>query len=268
MNETPTSATHRSGPAALATDLKIALIFMTRLPLRHAGAISGEDLARATWANPLAGALIGAIGGGAYALAFALGLTELLCALLAVAATILLTGALHEDGLGDVADGFGGAFEREKKLAIMRDSRIGSYAGLALILSVGIRAAALAGLASPGLALAALIAAHAGARAIIPLLMRLFPLARAEGLAAYAGEPPARSVLLALLIGCAITLLSLGAAGLAALAAGIAAAAAMGWIARRQIGGYTGDVLGAAEQLAEAAILIAASTMLTGAASA
>ena len=261
MDQTTGREAPRSMPVAFATDLKIAMIFLTRLPLRHDGAITGEDLARATWANPLAGALIGAVGGGIYALAFALGLTPLLCALLALAATILLTGALHEDGLGDVADGFGGGFKREQKLAIMRDSRIGTYAGLALILSIALRAAALAALASPGLALAALIAAHAGARAVIPPLMRLLPLARAEGLAAYAGEPPAQSALLALGLGLLICLFALGPAGLIALAVGAGAAGAMGWVARRQIGGYTGDVLGAAEQLAEAAILIAASAL-------
>jgi len=248
--------------AALALVVKIALIFLTRLPLPHAGAITGEDLARATWANPIAGAVIGAAGGLVYALAFQLGLTPLLCGLLAVAATILLTGALHEDGLGDVADGFGGAFERERKLAIMRDSRIGTYAGLALILSVAIRAAALAAIAAPGAVAASLIAAHAGARATIPLFMRSFPLAKAEGLAAYAGEPPRASVATALVLGLLVSVLALGGAGLVALLAGACAAFVMGAIALRQIGGYTGDVLGAAEQLAEAAVLIAAAALL------
>jgi adenosylcobinamide-GDP ribazoletransferase len=248
--------------AALALDLKIALIFLTRLPLRHDGAITGADLARASWANPLAGAVIGAGGALVYLLAFELGLPPLLCALLAVAGTILLTGALHEDGLGDVADGFGGAFEREKKLQIMRDSRIGTYAGLALILSVAIRAAALAALAEPHLAAAALIAAHAGARAVIPWLMRSVPLAKAEGLAAYAGEPPTSSAATSLGLGLLLAVLALGWTGLAAMLAGAGAAFAMAALARRQIGGYTGDVLGAAEQLAEAAMLIAAAALL------
>jgi adenosylcobinamide-GDP ribazoletransferase len=247
---------------SLALDLKIVLIFFTRLPLRHVGAITGEDLARATWANPLAGALIGAAGGLIYALAFQLALPPLLCGLLAVAGTILLTGALHEDGLGDVADGFGGAFERERKLAIMRDSRIGAYAGLALILSVALRAAALSAIAGPESVAAALIAAHAGARAFIPWLMRTFPLAKAEGLAAYAGEPPRSSAAVALGLALLVAAIALGGIGVAALLAGACAARAMGALARRQIGGYTGDVLGAAEQLAEAAMLIAAAALL------
>jgi adenosylcobinamide-GDP ribazoletransferase len=254
--------TDRPRLAALALDLKLALIFFTRLPLRHEGAITGEDLARATWANPLAGAVVGAAGGLIYAVSFLLGLPPLLSALLALAGTILLTGALHEDGLGDVADGFGGAFEREKKLAIMRDSRIGTYAGLALILSVAIRAAALSAIAEPQAVLAALIAAHAGARGFIPGLMRSLPLAKAEGLAAYAGEPPRAIAATSMFLGLLVSVLALGGAGLVAAVAGACAAWAMGAIARRQIGGYTGDVLGAAEQLAEAAMLIAVAALL------
>ena len=92
--------------------------------------------------------------------------------------------------------------------------------------------------------------------------MRSFPLAKAEGLAAYAGEPPRASAATALLLGLLISLLALVAAGLVAAIAGACAAWAMGAIARRQIGGYTGDVLGAAEQLAEAAMLVAAAALL------
>ena len=151
-------------PAAWLTDLKIGLIFLTRLPLKHAGEISGRDLARATRVNPVVGAIIGAVGAAAFWTASALGLPALLCGLLAVAATILLTGAFHEDGLADVADGFGGGWQREQKLEIMRDSRVGTYGATALILTVALRSAALAALATPELAGPALIAAHAVAR--------------------------------------------------------------------------------------------------------
>ncbi|MCI0431690.1 MAG: adenosylcobinamide-GDP ribazoletransferase [Rhodospirillales bacterium] len=245
----------------LIKDIRVALIFLTRLPLPHDGTITGADLARATWANPLAGALIGAAGGFAYAIAFALHLPPLLSALFALAATILLTGALHEDGLGDVADGFGGGFARERKLEIMRDSRIGTYACLALVLSVAIRAAAVASLATPAAAAAGLIAAHAGARAVIPTLMRLVPLARSEGLAAHTGEPPAAAAFAALALGFVVLALSLGGAAVPAGLAGCGAAYAMGRTAKRHIGGRTGDVLGAAEQVAEAAILVTAAAL-------
>src|SRR5262249_15633861 len=144
---------------------------------------------------------------------------------------------------------------------MMRDSRIGAYACLALILSVAIRAAAVAALARPATAVAALIAAHAGARAILPTLMRLGPLARSDGLAADAGEPAAGAASAALLLGSLVLMLGLGATAVPAALTGSGAAYAMVRTAERHIGGRTGDVLGAAEQLAEIAILVTAAAL-------
>src|ERR1700720_348987 len=168
--------------ARLATDLKVALVFYTRLPLAHDGPIAGADLARASWAAPVAGALVGALGAAAYGLAHMAGLGPLPAAGLALVATMAVTGGLHEDGLADTADGFGAGTSPETRLAIMRDSRIGTFGGCALILSIGLRWAALASLAGPTRAAAALIAAHAAARAVPPLLMLLIPPARPDGL--------------------------------------------------------------------------------------
>jgi adenosylcobinamide-GDP ribazoletransferase len=247
----------------LFRDLCVALIFLTRLPLRYAGAIAGTDLARASWAFPVIGVLVGGVGGLTYAAAFALHLPPLPSALLAIAATVLLTGAIHEDGLADVADGFWGGSTRERKLEIMRDSRIGTYACLALIFSVAIRAAAVAALATPAAATAGLIAAHAGARAVMPMLMRVMPLARSEGLAASAGEPPAGAASAALALGLLVLILALGLVGVPAAFAATGAAYAVAKIAERQLGGRTGDVLGGAEQVTEAAILLTAAALLT-----
>jgi adenosylcobinamide-GDP ribazoletransferase len=240
-------------------DLRVCLALYTRIPMPGD---ERPDLARASWAAPVAGALVGLAGAAVLWLAGGLGLPPWAAALLAVGTTILITGALHEDGLADVADGFGGAFARADKLAIMRDARIGTYGTLALILSVGLRAAALAAIAEPLAAGAALIAAHAGARALLPAVMRRLPLARAEGLAADAGTPQPRTVAVGLGLAALLAVVTLGpgTAVLAAVAA-IAAATAMVAIARRQIGGYTGDVLGASEQLAEIAILVTAASV-------
>ncbi|HYS47969.1 MAG TPA: adenosylcobinamide-GDP ribazoletransferase, partial [Xanthobacteraceae bacterium] len=196
----------------LATDLKVALVFYTRLPLNHDGPIAGADLARASWAAPIAGALVGALGAGVYALAHA-ALGPLPAAGLAIATTIVATGALHEDGLADTADGFGAGPTPEHRLAIMRDSRIGTFGACALIISIGLRWAVLASLTDPWRAAAAFIAAHAAARAAPPLLMRLAPPARADGLSAGAGKPSAGSVAAAALIGAAALMLGLGIAG-------------------------------------------------------
>ncbi len=244
-------------------DVKIALIFFTRLPLPHAGRIEGPDLARVTWANPLVGLTVGAIAGGVFWLAGWLGLPPFIAALLAVAASLAVTGCFHEDGLADVADGFGGGWTRARKLEIMRDSRLGTYGTAVLVMALLLRVAALAALADPALAVPALLAAHAGARAPVPLFMTLLPLARAEGLSAYAGPPPSASVAVSLGLGLLVLLLALGWwDGWLALLVLLIAGSCLGWLAMRQIGGYTGDVLGAQEQLGEIAILLVAVALI------
>src|SRR5215469_4222063 len=150
-------------------DLIVALGFYTRLPFPHERANAGADLARASWAAPLAGAVVGAIGALAYALAHAAGLGPLPAAGLTIVATLIVTGALHEDGLADTADAFGAGATPQTRLDIMRDSRIGTFGACALILSIGLRWVALASLVGPMRAAAALIAAHVAARAMPPL---------------------------------------------------------------------------------------------------
>ncbi|MFQ5774795.1 MAG: adenosylcobinamide-GDP ribazoletransferase [Kiloniellaceae bacterium] len=258
----PTTATAMRRAADLSlwwTDLMAALGMLTRLPVARAAPLRGADPARAGRAMPLVGALVGLTGAAAYAIADAAGLPAALSGLVAVAATILLTGAFHEDGLADVADGFGGAFDRARKLEIMRASGIGAFGALALVLSVALRAGALAALAEPGAVAAALVAAHAVARAALPAVMAAVPLARPDGLAATLGRPQPGVAAAALLIGAviALPLLGLGGGVLALVAAGIGAAILVS-IARAQIGGYSGDVLGAVEQVAEVAVLLVA----------
>jgi adenosylcobinamide-GDP ribazoletransferase len=252
-----------AGLRRLATDLKISVLFSTRLPLAHTLAVAGPDVARASWTLPLAGTLIGLLGAAAYWFVHAAGLPPLAAAALALAATLLATGCLHEDGLADTADGFGGGTTRERKLEIMRDSRIGSYGACALILSLLLRWSALASLAEPAAVAGALIAAHASARATMPLLMCLVPQARADGLAADAGSPPRASVVAAGLLAAIALGLGLGrTAAVAALLLLVLAAAFMAWLCRRQIGGQTGDVLGALEQVGEVLVLLTAAARL------
>src|SRR5262249_29610238 len=106
---------------SLANDLVVAMTFCTRLPLRSAAIGHGPDLARASWALPIAGAVVGILGASAYWVASKLGITPWPAAAIAIGATMLVTGCLHEDGLADTFDGFGGGASRERKLAIMRD---------------------------------------------------------------------------------------------------------------------------------------------------
>jgi adenosylcobinamide-GDP ribazoletransferase len=241
-------------------ELVAALTFLTRLPLGRARADGPlPSLADSSWAFPIAGLAIGAVGGIAYAVARGLALPALAAALIAVATTALVTGALHEDGLADTADGFGGGATREAKLDIMRDSRIGTFGVLALIFSIGLRSVAIAEIGLRWHVFAALIAAHALARGVLPAALQRLDPARDDGLGLGAGRPEQNQVLIALAIALAIAVVATGLrAGLSAAIAAAIVATALGWLALRQIGGQTGDVLGAVEQGAETAALLAA----------
>jgi adenosylcobinamide-GDP ribazoletransferase len=245
-------------------DFKLAFGFLTRVPGPFSLAAASDELGPALRLAPLVGLVVGVCGALVTWIAVGgLGLPPLPAALLTVGATIWITGALHEDGLADVADGFGGAFERRRKLAIMRDSRIGAYGVLALILSIGLRGAALAALTGPEVASAVLIAAHSLSRAPLPLVMLVLAPARDDGLAAAAGRPGPADAVTGLGLG--LLLAALAAGGVMALSLGLAAlvaAAVTGLIALRQIGGYTGDVLGAVQQTAEIAVLLTAVALL------
>lgn len=260
MSETdPSSLPASSMLAEWLSDLTGAARFLTRLPLKREDTAAGEELARTTRAFPLVGAGIGLAGGVVYGAADWLGLPSVIAAFLALGAMILLTGGLHEDGLADVADGFGSGADAQEKLDIMRDSRIGAFGVIALILSLAIRAGALAALAAPGAVLAALVVAGAGSRAATAAVMAWLEPARSDGLAATAGQPSSDRVWTAVALGTAAAVLIFGpGAGVLAALIGGAAAAGVGHLARRQIGGSTGDVLGAVQQVSEGAILLVA----------
>lgn len=221
--------------------------------------LPGRTLAQAIWAAPLAGLVVAAIATLVFAVATGLGLSANSAAALTLAAGMLVTGCLHEDGLSDVTDGFGGGKSREKKLEIMRDSRIGAYGASALALSILIRWTALSGIAEPFSALAALIAAHMASRGLLGAFMHLLPPARTDGLSASAGTVSINTALAGVVIGAA-SLLLLGAGG-AISAAILLAAIFLGLraLCLRQIGGHTGDTIGALQQLAEIAVLLVAS---------
>jgi adenosylcobinamide-GDP ribazoletransferase len=243
----------------IVRDLKAALQFSTRLPV--GGWIAGDrvNIAQMAWALPIAGAVVGLIGALVYALARALGLAAVPSAALSVAATMLTTGCLHEDGLADTADGFGGGGSRDDKLEIMRDSRVGTYGASALILSVLLRTSAIASLAAPALVALPLIAAHTASRATMPITMRLVPPARSDGLSATAGSASPRSLGIASALGIAALVLAFGLTGGIVLT--VLLLLVIGGMARlciKQIGGQTGDVLGALEQVSEIIILLAA----------
>jgi len=242
-------------------ELIAALTLLTRLPV--AGVVGHRvwpEEAASVWAYPIVGALVGGIGGAVLWVSERLGTPPGVAAIVAVAVMLLLTGGLHEDGLADTADAFGGGGTVGRKLDIMRDSRIGSYGALAVTVAVSLRGAALASL-HPGTGVAALVAAGGlGRGAIIVVLVRLRP-ARADGSAALLRDVGRDVAVVGLcLAGAASSLLPMGAA-LACIAGAALAGFGMASLARRQIGGYTGDVLGAAAVFAECVALAVAASV-------
>lgn len=249
-------------PGRIAEDIALCLVFFTRLPLPRFD-FGSRTLAQAIWAAPLVGVAVAVAASIVHTLASAVGLSPEVAAALALGTAMLMTGCLHEDGLSDVADGFGGGKTREQKLEIMRDSRIGAYGASALILSALIRWSAITQLGNPFWIFSGLIAAHAASRALLPVFMHLVPPARQDGLAAGAGSVAADTAMIALAIG-VVALLAIGVSGLIA-AALILALVLFGFrrLCLGQIGGQTGDTLGALQQFGEIAVLLVAAAVLT-----
>ncbi len=250
-------------PRNLLIGFLTALAFLTRFPIPsrlHLTPIKPQ--AAVLWAYPLVGAVIGGLAAVAWGLAHLLGLSPHLAALLSLMVSLTVTGALHEDGLADFFDAIGGGQDRDDKLRIMRDSRLGTFGALALMVSVLGRWAALASLPLAAGA-TALVAAHMAARGLL-----VFPLiwgrpARQDGLGAQTGRPDRTVTLATLAAVLALPLWWLPSVALlgSLLAAGLAMSA-MSYLAKAQIGGYTGDSLGAAEQAGELAFLITAAALL------
>jgi adenosylcobinamide-GDP ribazoletransferase len=246
--------------ARAVRDIGDALRFFTRLSLGAPEPSTALDIGRMAWAAPIAGVAVGLVGALVLGVTALLDLPPLLRAGLTTAALVALTGALHEDGLADVADGFGGGATRARKLEIMRDSRVGAYGAiaiaLALILRIGALTAALDGGFWRATSSLILVAALSRAGALTPLA--LLPPARADGAGAAAGrlDPSALAAAWgsALVIALALGLVSLGLAhALLAVLMSAAGALFMVALARRAIGGQTGDVAGAAQQFGEIA---------------
>ena len=240
-------------------EFKASLAFSTRLPLAPEMSQPAKAVANAAWAFPVTGLIVGLIGALVYVLAHRLGLPAWPAAALSVAATLVVTGALHEDGLADTADGFGGGDTRQSKLDIMRDSRTGAYGVCALVLSLLLRIGALASLTDVSAVVWALLASHCAARAAMVILMWLLPPARSDGLSHDAGSPTGENAAAAATIALVVLLFCLHPLrGVIAALALLAAAGLMAWLAMRQIDGQTGDVLGAAEQVGEIVVLLVA----------
>lgn len=241
-------------------DLPAALGLLTRLPVVVDGARATARGAAAAWAFPLVGMILGVMLAACVALLLIVGLPAGIIAGLVLGLSVVLTGAMHEDGLADSADGLWGGWDRTRRLAIMKDSHIGVYGVCAIGLSLLLRWLALVVVISMGAYWVAFIAVGALSRASMVVQMAVLPNARSDGLSHQVGRPPQGTVWLAIGLAVGIALLC-GYVGLIAVSA--VATLICGVIARAKIGGQTGDILGATQQVTEIAMLLALVAMLT-----
>src|SRR5271155_4444999 len=244
-----------------------ALRFMTIFPVPSSEAATAPDwLSRCAKYFPAVGICVGLVSAAALLLAGSIW-NPVIAALLAVAASIAVTGALHEDGLAYTADGFGGGWSVEKRLAIMKDSRIGAYGALALMFGIALRVTALAEM-PPWTGAAALIAAHAAARITPAFVMNALPYAgdTAAMKVSYADAPVNTNDLRFALIVVVCALVPLAFISILSVTSGLllgaALAAAIALWARKLIDGYTGDVLGAVEQMFEIGFLLGVAAII------
>ncbi len=235
----------------LPHDLLSAFALLSRLPLPNHRATGAQS----AWAWPLVGAVLGALGATLASAALWLGVTPGVTAALVLALGAMLTGGLHEDGLSDTADGLYGGWTRERRLEIMKDSRVGSYGVLALVLVTFARWSALTALLVFGDHWAALVATGALSRAPMALIMALLPNARGTGFSHATGQPSQTTALVALALSLALAAGLVGWAVLPMLGAALGVGVLLSVSALRRIGGQTGDILGASQQLAETACL-------------
>ena len=241
-------------------DLPAALGLLTRLPVVLDGDRATQRGAASAWAYPLVGVVIGVILAASTALMIWVGLPAGIVAGLVLAGSVILTGAMHEDGLADSADGLWGGWDPARRLEIMKDSHIGVYGVCAIALSLLLRWLALVIIISVGAYWVAFITVGAVSRASMVVLMAALPNARTDGLSRNVGRPAAPTVWLAVAIATGFALLC-GYPWVILVA--IIATFSCGLIARAKIGGQTGDILGATQQVNEIALLCAIVTIVT-----
>ena len=248
-------------------ELQLAFMLLTRLP---AGTLTSQlpELAHARWAFPIVGCIVGGIIAASYIILSLLLLPSFAAAILAITAGLFSTGAIHEDGLADCADGFGGGENREKKLAIMRDSAIGSYGTLSLIIIMGLRISLLSMLPAKLEIVTPIIICAVISRYAMVGYLCLLPAARQDGLGNQAsGNQTSGDNISALLLAGLIALPAfvIGAFGLIYVIIAIVSVALIwGVIAKYKLGGQTGDVCGAGQIICETAGWLIIATIYGG----
>ncbi len=242
-------------PAVSAWDIALALVLLTRLPLPELPSRVFTRQSNASWAFPLVGLVISAMACLVGWILSGLNQPPPVSAAIVLTLLIVTTGAMHEDGLADTADGLWGGFTRERRLEIMKDSHIGTYGVLALILSQLLRWALITALITTGMFLA-LIAAAVWSRALMPVMMAALPNARGSGLSHGVGTPTKKTCIGGMLLALGINGVLIGSGSLMPAAISVLLFIGLALIAKAKIGGQTGDILGATQQITEISFLM------------
>ncbi|GGA12958.1 adenosylcobinamide-GDP ribazoletransferase [Neptunicoccus cionae] len=242
-------------------DIAAAFTLLTRIPLPVNHARAGERAAQAAWAYPLVGAVLGLVAGLIAISLHWIGVSTGIASASGLGVLMLMTGALHEDGIADCADGFGGGTTPARRLEIMKDSRIGAFGAATLIVVLLARWSGY-GTVIEGNWLAAFVAVGAISRLPMVLVMYAMPLARPDGFAATVGMVTAPTVLVAAALALVLSLLCLGLLAIPLMLVTLLVCLPLCWLAWRRIGGYSGDVLGGCQQIAEIAALAVLSAVL------
>lgn len=252
----------QSESSVQVADIGAAFSLLTRIPVPVDHSVAGARAAHAVWAYPLVGAVVGLFGACVVYITLLLGAPETIAAALGLGALAMITGALHEDGIADCADGLGGSHEKTRALEIMKDSRIGAFGAVALGVVLIARWSGMLELTLSSLVLP-MIAVGAVSRLPMVLAMYIMPNARETGLSQSVGRPPAISVAIAIGVTAVIAVLTMGWGGLLIMGwAAIGALPLFLW-AYKRLGGQTGDILGGSQQCAEVITLASCIALLT-----
>jgi adenosylcobinamide-GDP ribazoletransferase len=263
MSDTSSQSSENSGRFRPIAEILVALRFLTRVPIPFMRTIDPPKLVRAMRFFGIAGALIGGLNGLVLVALHWLNIPAGIAALLTCGFGLMITGALHEDGLADSADGLFGGRDNEHRLLIMKDSRIGTFGACALIIAILLRFSLFQSLLALPPVTLCLVFAAAGAfsRAMVVDMMWATKPARADGLSVMAGRPGRNGALFAIITSGVFTLYACGLvtadAGIFALATAGLLTALIRQTAIRLLGGQTGDICGAVQVVAELGILIA-----------
>lgn len=242
-------------PAFHSEDIWAAFGLLTRLPLPARDWDNTRPPACAAWAYPLVGAVVASLAACLGQALVHAGLPAAFTAAAILLALTVLTGAMHEDGLADSADGLWGGFNPTRRLEIMKDSHIGAYGVIALIAGFALRWSALTSLIGAGALWAPLIVTAMASRAAMVALMATLPNARASGLSHLTGRPRLAALLSAIALSAIVALSAFGLGAFWLLIAASFAALACRTVAHRKVGGQTGDILGATQQVSEITLL-------------